>query len=109
MDLNQIGISLRKHLEPHSTIEAPHCAVEVLDASYAMTDLSNIVNGNCKHLNLYQLWKLLKLLSLYEEVFNRKLGLGDRRLAGNQKTSSRGVPQNHKTSQTSNRKTGWKK
>ena len=74
MDLNQLSNSLREHLEPQSTLEATHRAVEILDANYDKADLPNIVNEKCKHLNLHQRQKLLKLLTSYEELFDGTLG-----------------------------------
>ena len=74
MDLNQLSNSLTERLEPQSTLEATHRTVEILEASYDKANLPNIVNEKCKHLNLYQCQKLLKLLTSYEELFDGTLG-----------------------------------
>ena len=75
MDLNHLSTSLIEHFKSQSMLEATYHAIEILlDASYDNVDLSNIVNKTCKHLNLYQRQKLLKLLNSYEEQSGGTLG-----------------------------------
>ena len=65
---------LHEHLEPKSTAEATHRAVEILDASYEKADLPSIVNECAKHLTTDQRNKLLRLLLNYEVLFDGTLG-----------------------------------
>ena len=67
---------LQEHLEPKSTAEATHRAVEILDASYEKADLPSIVNECCKHLTIDQRNKLLQLLLTYEVLFDGTLEIG---------------------------------
>ena len=55
---------LQEHLEPKSTAEATHRAVEILDASYEKADLPSIVNECARHLTTDQRNKLLRLFSI---------------------------------------------
>ena len=47
---------------------------QLLDAKYEKANLSEVVDNNCKHLNIDQRNILLKLLIQYEELFDGTLG-----------------------------------
>ena len=73
IDHKDLSNMLQEHLEPKSTAETTHRAVEILDASYVKADLSSIVNECCKHLTTDQCNKLLRLLLNYEVLFDGSL------------------------------------
>ena len=74
IDHKDLSNMLQEHLEPKSTAEATHRAVEILDASYEKADLPSIVNECAKHLTTDQRNKLLRLLLNYEVLFDGTLG-----------------------------------
>ena len=74
IDHKDLSNMLQEHLEPKSTAEATHRAVEILDANYENADLPSIVNECYKHLSTDQCNKLLRLLLNYEVLFDGTLG-----------------------------------
>jgi len=74
IDHKDLSNMLQEHLEPKSTAEATHRAVEILDTSYEKADLPIIVSKCCNHLTTDQRNKLLRLLLTYEVLFDGTLG-----------------------------------
>ena len=60
--------------EPKSTLEATQRVVKILDAKYEKADLKAVVTQCCGHLNNSDQEKLLKLLTEFEDLFDRTLG-----------------------------------
>jgi hypothetical protein len=59
--------------EPISTEQATQHAMKTLDASYKKADLQAVVD-TCTHLNSAEKDKLLELLKIFEQFFDRTLG-----------------------------------
>ena len=71
LDFKALNNFNRDHLEPISTANETKCAVEIFDVKYEKANLAEIVSKNYSHLSTMQRNKLLRMLTKYEELFNR--------------------------------------
>ena len=60
--------------KPSNLKEETQQVVQILDAKYEKTDLQSVVGTNCTHLGLPHQNKLLKLLTVFGELFHLTLG-----------------------------------
>ena len=64
----------REATEPAISRVATNRVTQILDAKYEKANLPEVVENNCKHLNVQQRNELLRLLIQHEELFDGTLG-----------------------------------